>query len=89
VTKLPNHKIVPHSAPDLHTDLSVVAEKLGAGGTWIIVSSAITVGGSSGKDEMVSHDVIAERSLGAAAHAVAYYLLALELRGALGGIKSN
>jgi hypothetical protein len=89
VTKLPNHKIVPHSAPDLHTDLSVVAEKIGPRGNWIIISSAITIGGTSGKDEMMSHDVIAERSLATAAHAVAYYLLALELRGALGGIKPN
>ncbi len=89
VNKLPHHRVVARSDNVPHVDLSVVVEKIPAHNpemVWIVASSVISIGARNVHEELLTSNVVAERSLRTVARAVAYYLQAAELTGMLGGI---
>lgn len=85
VGKLPGHSLVTADDKDDAVGLAVVAAQVRVGGArFILLSSAITISKTDGRELLFSHDVIPAPTLAGAAKAVAGYLASVELRGTLG-----
>jgi hypothetical protein len=83
--KMSNHQLVSSDEKDNVIGLVVVAEKLQCGReTYILLSSALTIGKADGTDLFLTHDVFAQPSLTLAANAAVGQLATIELRGMLG-----
>jgi hypothetical protein len=79
-------KLVPTDYPEDYIGVVVVAAKLpkGRGGNWYIASSVITIAKKDGRDELVTHNVIAQSDLTSLAHNIGLIFATMRLRAASG-----
>jgi hypothetical protein len=80
-------KIVPLDYPEDYIGIVVVAAKLPNGNSqksYYVASSVVLVATKKGIDELVTHDVIAESSLGTLTRAIGFQFASARLRAAMG-----
>jgi hypothetical protein len=84
IQKLGRYRVVFSANEKDGVYLSIVAVKIGSPDqTWIVVSSELSVGDRDVKNDLITHDVIAGKSLEKVAASVVGYLTSAQLRAVL------